>query len=1065
MFRRYPLLSLLLLLFIGPSLVAVLVVNVVQWSDLRYPLEKEIRTRLGIPVRIADASFFFDEDFRLHLKGVQVGELTDPWSLQLAELDLSLDLPSLLNQRLLLNELALTGSVLHLRPPSSPYVSAESMGRRQRLPDWLLDAEIAHLMIEQSAFYLHGPSVGGAPKGLQLAIDGMVEQVGLKKRVRYDLQVQVVSPERGGEMTLHGDLSSWWPQQDWRQLQGRLELTLSGLYPDVWMPDFKVNGALSAHIKVHGSPKEGLSLSGSWQGDNLRLLRPTLAEVGIALPDGDFAGEWLSRPEQESFNDLRLTVPPLQLLGQVVLEREESSQLSGVVSSLPINLKELFPLWPSKLAPQARQWLEQHPLDGEVRLQSLRFTGTPGATASGKKIALQGIDVRLEKASLALETVGELRDAGADLYWDVAADRLRLRQGRLRLNDSSLNFEGDVGELSSQKLQLALKLDAQLQGKDLLQQIPLPMRNDLLIAGQLPLHLELSGSPKKLVTDLKADLTPLALTAPHRTFVKKMGEAGEFTFNGEVTPNGGEVTLARLHLDPLKLRATGRLCKDPAGPFALSVDLGRLDLAGFAHFFPTLADRAPKGTVSGYFDLNRDAGQKIRREAVVRLDQVGLHLAQAVSDLEALTGSLYLDNNRLRFFNLNGQLGRSPVQVSGTIPDLTRPVADLWIDSPQMQANDLIFRSPEALLRDLSAHLVIDGEGLFFTPVRLVLDGGSRLQVQGAVLNFSAPEVWLDVDASYANIDEVIGLWHGPAAHKDETRAEASPQSPVSAKKGVPVTVYAHLAQGEISRLKLEEVEGTITFHPEEHLLRIYPLRLKSGPGKGDLDIKVALGEEGRLSVAGTLENFDALMVYNQLLQRKGMLAGSLSTTFSLEGGLGKHFLEHSSGEASLRVEEGALQRFTVLARIFSLLNVSQIFALKLPDMTTDGLPFDLLSGTLTLNDGVLHTEDFFVDGEAINLSLIGDANLLSNDLDMVLGVKPLRTVDRIVSSIPLAGWLLTGDEKAILTAQFEISGKANDPEVSAVPISSVSDMVLGIFRRVFQLPGKIVDDVSELLE
>ena len=77
----------------------------------------------------------------------------------------------------------------------------------------------------------------------------------------------------------------------------------------------------------------------------------------------------------------------------------------------------------------------------------------------------------------------------------------------------------------------------------------------------------------------------------------------------------------------------------------------------------------------------------------------------------------------------------------------------------------------------------------------------------------------------------------------------------------------------------------------------------------------------------------------------------------------------------------------------------------------------------------------------------------------MILGVKPLRTVDQVLTKIPIAGWLLTGSEKALLTAHFSIKGKSSDPEVVPIPITSLSEKVLGIFKRVLGLPGKLVTD------
>ncbi|MEJ2700329.1 MAG: hypothetical protein P8Z70_11805, partial [Desulfuromonadales bacterium] len=71
---------------------------------------------------------------------------------------------------------------------------------------------------------------------------------------------------------------------------------------------------------------------------------------------------------------------------------------------------------------------------------------------------------------------------------------------------------------------------------------------------------------------------------------------------------------------------------------------------------------------------------------------------------------------------------------------------------------------------------------------------------------------------------------------------------------------------------------------------------------------------------------------------------------------------------------------------------------------------------------------------------------------------------DKIVTNIPIAGWILTGKEKALFTVYFRIKGKSEDPEVIPIPVTSVSEKVLGIFKRVFQLPGKVITDMGEIL-
>jgi len=164
-------------------------------------------------------------------------------------------------------------------------------------------------------------------------------------------------------------------------------------------------------------------------------------------------------------------------------------------------------------------------------------------------------------------------------------------------------------------------------------------------------------------------------------------------------------------------------------------------------------------------------------------------------------------------------------------------------------------------------------------------------------------------------------------------------------------------------------------------------------------------------------------------------------------------------------VKDGVLRKFSGLAKVFSLLNVSQIFSGKLPDMDTEGMPFSLLQGSASIAQGKINTEDLTITSEAMNLSLFGSHNLINDQIDFTLEVMPLRTVDKVITKIPIAGWILAGKNKALLTAYFKLDGPSEQPHVSAIPLDSVSKTVFGIFKRTLGLPAKLVKDVGSLFD
>ncbi len=128
-------------------------------------------------------------------------------------------------------------------------------------------------------------------------------------------------------------------------------------------------------------------------------------------------------------------------------------------------------------------------------------------------------------------------------------------------------------------------------------------------------------------------------------------------------------------------------------------------------------------------------------------------------------------------------------------------------------------------------------------------------------------------------------------------------------------------------------------------------------------------------------------------------------------------------------------------------------------------MPFSLMDASVRIGQGILETEDLAITSEAMNLSMVGSQNLIDNTMDFTLGVMPLRTVDKVITNIPIAGWILTGEEKALITAYFKITGSPEKPQVAVIPVDSVSKTVFGIFRRTLGLPGKLVEDIGSLFK
>jgi uncharacterized protein YhdP len=219
---------------------------------------------------------------------------------------------------------------------------------------------------------------------------------------------------------------------------------------------------------------------------------------------------------------------------------------------------------------------------------------------------------------------------------------------------------------------------------------------------------------------------------------------------------------------------------------------------------------------------------------------------------------------------------------------------------------------------------------------------------------------------------------------------------------------------------------------------------------------------EGNISAGGmSLEN-----IQRYLGIQDRTVTGTLSLTgdISAAGSSAEELKKTAAGTFQVRAEQGVLKKYSVLSKIFSLLNVSQLAKLRLPDMAKEGMPYKTITCSMSLADGVVSSEDFFIKSDAMEISGVGTVDVLKKEIDCTVGVHPLQTVDLIVSKIPVAGWILTDERGKLITVHFKVDGTWDNPNVKAITARSIGKGILDIFRRIFQLPGKLITDTGEVI-
>jgi uncharacterized protein YhdP len=424
-----------------------------------------------------------------------------------------------------------------------------------------------------------------------------------------------------------------------------------------------------------------------------------------------------------------------------------------------------------------------------------------------------------------------------------------------------------------------------------------------------------------------------------------------------------------------------------------------------------------RGYTDGIEDLSGEAEVRLKwlgksterlttlREGELRLKKIFLQHREVSVPLSDIEGSLHFLPEEIRFEGLKGMLGNSPLNLSGAISRTTSSVSTV-----RFSKSDSEKISTESIKR----------------------------------LTFKISSAQLDLDAIFPK------------------KKETTPTSFEKVKDWLlnwSLEGKVEIDQGNFRNLRVQELKAELK--TADGKLHIRPFQFKADGGDFWGEGWIQPTERGiRFEIKPRLSNMEARAFLRTLFQKeeeeKTVVTGRMHIQKVELRGEGENFQkikESLNGKLNLEVENGAIEKANILSKIFSILNVSQWFKGRLPDLKTKGLPYRHITATFHVKDGIASTDDFLIDSDAMRITILGKVDLGKNLMDARVGVHPLVTIDTIISSVPIAGYILTGKDKAFISYFYEVKGSRDDPKIEAIPLKSIEEPSWGIIKRLLETP------------
>ncbi|MGB5990888.1 MAG: AsmA-like C-terminal region-containing protein, partial [Desulfobacterales bacterium] len=131
---------------------------------------------------------------------------------------------------------------------------------------------------------------------------------------------------------------------------------------------------------------------------------------------------------------------------------------------------------------------------------------------------------------------------------------------------------------------------------------------------------------------------------------------------------------------------------------------------------------------------------------------------------------------------------------------------------------------------------------------------------------------------------------------------------------------------------------------------------------------------------------------------------------FNLEGnikakGTAQTLMQNMNGDLKFYASKGRFQAgrsLRILIKIFSILNVTEIFKGKLSNPETEGFAFNSIHAKADIQNGKLVLNEFIIDGTSMNIVCQGYIDVVNKQMDVTALVAPLKTIDFFIKRTPL---------------------------------------------------------------
>lgn len=190
------------------------------------------------------------------------------------------------------------------------------------------------------------------------------------------------------------------------------------------------------------------------------------------------------------------------------------------------------------------------------------------------------------------------------------------------------------------------------------------------------------------------------------------------------------------------------------------------------------------------------------------------------------------------------------------------------------------------------------------------------------------------------------------------------------------------------------------------------------------------------------------------LFDMEGLMEGPYSFNGEIKGDSRQQtFVRSLQGPIAFTAENGRIYRFTLIERLFSVLNFTEIFRGRLPDLRQEGFGYELVKVEGGLEGGRLKIEEAVIKGNSVEMVGRGWVDLATREVDLTFLVAPLKTLDALLGYVPLISGILG----RIVSVPVRVTGTLTNPVIIPLSPTAVGAELLETMKKTVQLPLRLI--------